>query len=203
MTIRKWFYLFWTSTLIAVISSVGIGLLLQLSDQEFNNVSISQLAYSIMFMILGGAMIGVLSQMGFFAYLILRYIAEGLFQKKIIWTYIQIIAILVVLFDAVYFRRTSVDQTDSIASYLNYSIMPLCILIFSLAVTYWKVKLTNKSAIVPTLFFLVVVTILESVPAIRLNNSASSLFMLVPLFATNTWQILILPKVLNINNKKV
>jgi KinB signaling pathway activation protein len=44
------------------------------------------------------------------------------------------------------------------------------------------------------------VTVLEAVPALKLDNTASSLFMLAPLFVCNAWQILTLHKILD--NKK-
>jgi KinB signaling pathway activation protein len=143
-------------------------------------------------MVLGGAMISVLSQMGFFAYLIIRYIAMGLFRKKIIWDYIQLLILISVLIDSVYFRRVVWDTSGTI---LDYMIMPVIVFLLSLGVTYWKVKLTNPQAFIPTLFFMVVVTILEAVPAIKLDNTVSSIFMITPLFVCNTWQVLILHKI--------
>ncbi len=192
MTIRKWFYLFWTTVLIGVCTSVIVGLSLQLSDQDYNRISFTEVGYSIVLMVLGGAMISVLSQMGFFAYLIIRYIAMGLFRKKIIWDYIQLLILISVLIDSVYFRRVVWDTSGTI---LDYMIMPVIVFLLSLGVTYWKVKLTNPQAFIPTLFFMVVVTILEAVPAIKLDNTVSSIFMITPLFVCNTWQVLILHKI--------
>ena len=60
--------------------------------------------------------------------------------------------------------------------------------------------MTNRNAFIPTLFFMCAVSVLEAVPALKLDNAASSLFMLAPLFVCNAWQILILHKILD--NKK-
>ena len=60
--------------------------------------------------------------------------------------------------------------------------------------------MTNRNAFIPTLFFMCAVSVLEAVPALKLDNAASSLFMLAPLLVCNAWQILILHKVLD--NKK-
>jgi len=49
-------------------------------------------------------------------------------------------------------------------------------------------------------FFMCAVSVLEAVPALKLDNAASSLFMLAPLLVCNAWQILILHKILD--NKK-
>lgn len=45
-------------------------------------------------------------------------------------------------------------------------------------------------------FFMIVVTALEALPAIREDDAASTIFMIIPLLACNAWQILILQKVL-------
>jgi KinB signaling pathway activation protein len=193
MTIRKWFYLFWTTTFIGTGISVLVGLILQLSDADYNQVGMKEWIYSIVFMLIGGAMISVLSQMGFFAYLIVRYIAIGIFRKRIVWEYIQLLSMIAVLFDSVYFRRIFSQQSDSI---FDYVMMPSIVFLIALGVAFWKAKLTNWQAFIPTLVFMVVVTILEAVPAIKLDQTVSSIFMIAPLIVCNAWQILILPKVL-------
>ncbi len=195
MTLRKWFHLFWTTLLIGVVLSVFIGLILQLSDQEFPILGISAFGFNLVNMALGGATISVLSQMGFFAYLIVRFIAMGIFRKKIVWDFLQLAVVIVVLFDTVYLRYSNLN-----GSLLSYTFLPLIILIISFGIAFWKVAMTNRNAFVPTLFFMFAVTVLEAVPALKLDNPASSLFMLVPLLGCNAWQILTLHRV--VENKK-
>ena len=60
--------------------------------------------------------------------------------------------------------------------------------------------MTNRNAFVPTLFFMFAVTVLEAVPALKLDIAASTIFMLAPLLVCNAWQILTLHKILD--NKK-
>jgi KinB signaling pathway activation protein len=43
---------------------------------------------------------------------------------------------------------------------------------------------------------MVVASILEAVPALKLDHWPSTLFMMAPVICCNAWQILILPKVL-------
>lgn len=197
MTLRKWFHLFWTTLVLGIVVSTGVGLILQFSDKEFSVMGLSAVGFNLVNMILGGATISVLSQMGFFAYLIVRFIAVGIIRSKTVWDLLQLAVVIVVLFDLVYLRKTNFNTSESL---LGYFIMPTCVLVISLAVSYWKVKMTNKNAFIPTLFFMTAVTVLEAVPALKLDNSASSLFMLAPLFVCNAWQILTLHKILD--NKK-
>ncbi|MGO4499956.1 KinB-signaling pathway activation protein [Paenibacillus sp. 2RAB27] len=197
MTLRKWFHLFWTTLVLGIVVSTGVGLILQFSDKEFSVMGLSAVGFNLINMILGGATISVLSQMGFFAYLIVRFIAVGIIRSKTVWDLLQLAVVIVVLFDLVYLRKTNFNSSESL---LGYFILPVCVLVISLAVSYWKVKMTNRNAFIPTLFFMTAVTVLEAVPALKLDNSASSLFMLAPLFVCNAWQILTLHKILD--NKK-
>jgi KinB signaling pathway activation protein len=197
LTLRKWFHLFWTTLVLGMVVSLVIGLILQYSDREFTVIGLSAVGFNVINMLLGGAVISVLSQMGFFAYLIVRFIVAGIIRSRTIWDLLQLAVVIVVLFDLVYLRTTDFKGSNSI---ISYSVLPIIILILSLAVAYWKMKMTNRNAFIPTLFFMTAVTILEAVPALKLDNSASSLFMLAPLFVCNAWQILILHKILE--NKK-
>ena len=196
MTLRKWFYLFWTTLLIGALGALITGLLLQVNDQEFSWLGGSALGFNIVNMLLGGATISVLSQMGFFAYLIIRFIAMGIVRSKWIWDTLQVILVVVSIVDLVILRHT--EQSPGWTSYLA---LPLLMLILALAAAMLKVKLTNRNGFIPTLFFMTAVTAIEAVPALRLDSAASTLFMMVPLLACNAWQILILSKVLNTNKE--
>ncbi len=65
MTIRKWFYLFWTTLLVGAVTAIVTGLVLQFSDQQVA-LGGKEIGFSMLTMFLGGATISVLSQMGFF-----------------------------------------------------------------------------------------------------------------------------------------
>jgi KinB signaling pathway activation protein len=197
LTLRKWFHLFWTTLAIGIITAIAVGLVLEFSDQEFPLPGISGVGFNVLNMILGGATISVLSQMGFFSFLIVRFIGIGIIRNKTIWDLLQLAFVIVVLVDLVYLRS---DRREGFMSVFSLSILPIIVLIISLAVSYWKVKLTNRNAFIPTLFFMTVVTVLEAVPALKLNNPASTVFMLIPLFACNTYQIINLHKITG--NKK-
>ncbi|MCD1261989.1 KinB-signaling pathway activation protein [Paenibacillus athensensis] len=192
MTLRKWFHLFWTTLVLGMGVSILVGFGLQLSDKEFSVIWASGgVGFNLITMVQGGAIISILSQMGFFSYLIVRMIALGIFRKKIIWDYAQILLVAITLFELVLIRTMNFGDSGS---WLGYAVLPLVLLVVSLAVSYWKQKLTNMHAFIPTLFFMVVVTVLEAVPALKLNNAASTFYMFVPLLACNAYQILILHK---------
>ncbi|CAG7656591.1 KinB-signaling pathway activation protein [Paenibacillus allorhizosphaerae] len=184
MTLRKWFYLFWTTMFIGAAASGITGFILQAVDQEFDFMGISAMGYNIFWMLVGGALISLVSQIGFFAYLIIRFIGLGIIRNVWTWNMLQMIILVIVLFDMIYLNYTNIAGT-------------IGLLLISVAVAYFKVRITNKSAWIPTLFFMSVGTLLEAQPALTLHNFASAVFMIVPLVACNTWQILILGKVLN------
>ncbi|MCZ8517297.1 KinB-signaling pathway activation protein [Paenibacillus filicis] len=197
MTIRKWFYLFWTTLLIGSAAAVIAGLMLQLSDQQLS-IGGKEIGFSFITMLLGGATISVLSQMGFFAYLIVRFIMMGIIRNKVTWDSLQLLVIAYSLFDLIYLRYSGSQEATG---WLSFAVLPCILVVCSLVASWWKVKLTHRSAWIPTMFFLVSVTAMEAVPALRLNNAASTIFMMSPLYLCNVWQILILTKVLKTNKE--
>ncbi|MEK8132741.1 KinB-signaling pathway activation protein [Paenibacillus filicis] len=199
MTLRKWFYLFWTTLVIGAVVGTVTGLVMQLTDQEAVRTG-KAVGFNLVTSLLGGGTISVLSQMGFFAYLIVRYIFMGMIPKKWIWDYLQIIVIVIVLFDLVYLRYTGAEGAAAFAPYLT---LPVAILVFGGIIAWLKVKWTNKSALIPTLFFMIAVSSIEALPSIRLDNAASTIFMMLPLLACNAWQILILQKVLGTEKEPI
>lgn len=193
MRLNKWLYLFWTTLVAGGGSALAAGLYLQLMDQEFEFLGTTGLGFNIATMVMGGLMFSIISQMGFFAYLTVNYIAMSILKKKYWWSILQVLLIVVVLVDLVSLRYTFFSGN----SILAYSRFPAIMLLIALGIAYWKVKLTNKTAFIPTLFFISVGTILEAVPAIKMDNAASIFFMTTPLLACNAWQILNLHKLVN------
>jgi KinB signaling pathway activation protein len=197
LTIRKWFWLFCSTIIWGVLSTLIAGIILISTDNEFTFFEVTKVGFDLQtftFIILGGATISVLSQMGFFSYLIIRYIAIGIIKNKRIWEIMQLILIAVAAFDLTYLRYTNFAKPQE--SWLGYLILPILLLVISLIVSYWKVKLTKPSAFIPTLLFMFVITLLESVQVLRLNSPPSYFFMLTPLLVCNAWQILQLHRII-------
>lgn len=183
MNIRKWLYLFCTSLLIGAVASIVVGIYFQATDPE---LSLSDPTLYI-FNAGVGFTFSALSQMGFFAYLTLQYIARAMIRRKMIWTTLQWIIIVIAFVDLIILRTTFLSGHEDM---LQYTIFPLALFICALIVAIWKKELTNSSAFTPTLFFMFVATALECVPALQEQNAASTITMAIPLVLCNAWQIL-------------
>lgn len=143
--------------------------------------------------LLVGLTVSVLSMMGMFAYIVVNYLGITLFKSAKLWNWIQLFLIAFAAFDMVYLRYAFADGQVSMWSFIWE---PLVLLIISVVVAYFKVKATNESAWVPTLFFMFVVTAIAWVPGLRENNLQSSFLMGLPLIACNAWQVLQLHNVM-------
>lgn len=201
MTLKKWIYLFWTTLVWGTATAVIAALLLIAFFDDFSFLEVTKAGFNastVIFAILGGALISIVSQAGFFAYLTVRYIAVGIFRNKRVWEIIQLFLVAVTAFDFIYLSYSSFPQEGE--SWAWYTAIPIVLLLVSLAVSIWKSKQTNYGAFVPTLFFMYTVTVIEAIPALRMNSMAASIYMMVTLAVCNTWQIMILHKLLQ--NKK-
>lgn len=184
-----------------MLSGLLAGLLLIGTNNEFTFFEVTKMGYdfqTLSFILLGGATFSVLSQMGFFSYLIVRYIAIGFVKNKRILEYMQVIVVAVAFFDLTYLSHRAFAKPGE--SWIQFLGLPLILLVIALAIAYWKMKLTKPSGFIPTLLFMFVVTILEAVPALKLNSPPSYFFMLTPLLICNTWQILQLHRIIRNEN---
>ncbi|OKP67577.1 KinB signaling pathway activation protein [Paenibacillus sp. P3E] len=191
MSIRKWFYLFWTTLLIGAGGAVIAGLLLQVVN---GGIDFKSTADSLIYplILLGyGMLVSVYAQLGFFAYLILNYMGIGVFPRKA-WQYIQIILSLLALLELI-FLRTFVGGGRNVVSDL---LLGIGILLTAIIVAYFKVRSTNRSAWIPTFFFLTAITIVEIIGVLRIGVDSATVFIVVPLIACNAFQILMLHRIL-------
>lgn len=180
-----------------MLSGLIAGILLISTNNEFTFFDVTKMGYDFQtftFILLGGATFSVLSQMGFFSYLIVRYIAIGFIKNQRIWEWMQLILIAVAFFDLTYLSHHAFAKAGE--SWVHFLGLPSLLFVIALAVSYWKMKLTKPSGFIPTLFFMFVVTILEAVPALKLNSPPSYFFMLTPLIVCNAWQILQLHRII-------
>lgn len=195
MSLRKWGNLFWKTLLIGSAASIVAGILLQFGTGKIIFKGPSD--YLVYFVILFGygLLTSVYSQMGFFAYLILNYMANGVFSRKT-WQYIQMVLTVLALLELLFFRTIVGGQSDKWSDL----ILGLSILIVSIGVAYFKAKWTNPSAWIPTLFFMIAITIVETVGGLRIGVNTATAFIVIPLMSCNAYQILILHRV--VQNKK-
>ncbi|GEN34826.1 KinB-signaling pathway activation protein [Aneurinibacillus danicus] len=190
MTLRKWSFLFYTTLLIGALGAVISGTII---GQEKMDGGFANFGMGLIGSLIAGLMFSVISQMGFFAYLTLNYLALSVLRRKSLWLGIQVILIVLVFVDFVILRHDIFAKEEPI---LGFVWLPLGLLAYAAVVAYFKVKATNASAWIPTMFFMFVVTILEWVPALQENNVKSMIMMIVPLLLCNTWQIMQLHRIL-------
>jgi KinB signaling pathway activation protein len=195
LTIRNWLKLFWATLLSGSAAALAAGIVLVVLYDDFTLMELSepglnwQTASLILF---AGSAISVVSHIGFFSYLIVRDIFLGILRSHLLWNIFQLI-LIGVGFEIMVYMRWSYSSGEE--SWITFTILPGIMLLVSLAVALWKMKWTNKTAFVPTLFFIFVGTFIELTPALRYND-LSIIFMLVPLLASNAWQIMMLPRYL-------
>ena len=139
-----------------------------------------------------GWMISVYAQLGFFSYLILNYIGKGMFSKKV-WSSGQFICMLFVLFDVMFLRKLMCQKSEWIADIW----LGIFLLFVSLFTTMLKVKRTNITSAVPTLFFMVVFTAIELIGVLKIDVNLATLFIAVPLVVCNAYQIVSLHRITN------
>ncbi|MCG7380740.1 KinB-signaling pathway activation protein [Paenibacillus sp. ACRSA] len=191
MNLRKWFFLFWTALLIGAVGSLITGLTMMLLNGEKTN-GIADFMLYLLILFGSGVMISVYSQMGFFAYLILNYMGKGVFPKRG-WQIVQIILTVLALLDVMFLRLFVGEGREPISDI----VLGLIILAAAIVTAYVKVKQTNISALVPTLFFMIAVTAVETIGVLRIDSNAATIFIVVPLLMCNAYQMLILHKLVD------
>jgi KinB signaling pathway activation protein len=191
---RNWVRFFLSTLLVGGLTTGIIGFALKWSEYKelfisFNLVEI----VSILFWLFGvGLIFSVISQMGFFAYLTVHRFGLGIFRSISMWNLAQIILIVFVLFDLIYFRfQLFAEGNETILPYL---LLAFYVFILGVIIALIKRSNTNKEAFIPALFFMIVVTTIEWFPALRVNEKDWLLLMLIPLQVCNAYQLLMLPK---------
>lgn len=184
LTLKKWSYLFFSTFILGGVIGILTGIVI--GNTSFKN-GFGDFFVGISENFLAGLMFSIISQMGFFAYLTLNYMIKSVIRSRIMWEVLQGILILVAFADLAYLRYEFFGKGGSVVPFI---LLPLVVLVISVIVAFFKVKATNQTAWIPTIFFMFVVTILEWIPALKVDNLKSVLFMLVPLLLCNTWQIM-------------
>jgi KinB signaling pathway activation protein len=198
---RKWVRLFLTTLFLGGISTVIIGFVLEWDkyNKFFQNFDGKEIL-AVSFWLMGvGFIFSVISQMGFFAYLTIHRFGLGMFRSSSLWNAVQLFFIAFVLFDFVYLRSVLIANGE--VSLGNNILVAGILFVFGAIVAYVKSKETNKKAFVPALFFMVVVTILEWVPALRINDTDWLYLMVIPLLLCNAYQLLVLHRLIGKTSK--
>lgn len=193
--------LFFSTLGVGAAVTIVLGFALQWESYQKLFVSFDVLEIlSVAFWFMGvGFIFSVISQMGFVVYLTIHRFALEIFKSFSLWNSIQIVLILFVLFDLVYLRYIAFGNGNSVVPYLW---LPLFILLFGIVVSYVKRQQSSKDTFVSALFLMVVITVLEWVPALRVNEESWVYLMLFPLLGCNAYQLLALPRFIEKKKEK-
>lgn len=187
MNLKKWFFLFWSCMAVGAVACVISGSIMSWTDQDFGFMGLEATGFNALMMAIVGLMIGAFSQMGFFAYLTLNYIALSVFRKKYLWNALQGYT---TVFAAIGLGYVLFQQRTN---NWFFWVLPLILVIMSVAVSWYKMKQTNKTAFVPTMFLMFVITFIEAWPALQGETNVSAIvFMMIPLFVCNAYQIMMM-----------
>lgn len=137
-----------------------------------------------------GLLIASISQLAFFAYLFIHQMGLGIFKGG--WNPIQVVIILFALVDLVYFRYIRFGKADG--DILKFIWIPILILIFGVAISIYKNKLTGKQVFIPAMFFMIVMTTVELIPFLKVKDTTWLYCTIFALLLCNAFQLLSLPK---------
>lgn len=194
MTSRNWVKLFMTTLFIGGFTTAIVGFIVRWDEfmPYFTEMKIVDIILTTLWLIGMGFLFSVVSQMGFFAYLTIHRFGLGIFKSASLWNAVQVVLTVFVLFDLVYLRYQAFAKAgDSLLPYLGVAAIPL---LAGLVVAWWKMKQSNQAAFIPALFFMIVVTVVEWVPVLRVNEHSWLYLMVLSLLACNAYQLLILQK---------
>jgi KinB signaling pathway activation protein len=194
VTSRNVVKLFFSTLLIGGIVTGITGFIVRWNEFSpyFVNVNVLKLISTFFWLFGVGLIFSLVSQVSFFAYLTVHRFGLGIFKSAKLWNGVQVVLIIFSLFDLVYFRHRAFAVSGE--GILPYLVPAILILIVGVVLAYFKAKQTNKSAFIPALFFMTVVTIIDWVPVLRLNDISWVYLMIFPLLICNAYQMLILHK---------
>lgn len=197
VTIRNWIKFFFNALLIGGFVTAVIGLIVrwEFFSGYLDSGEIGQFIGALLWMIFLGFTMSVVAQMGFFAYLSVHQFGVNIFKSLTLWNWVQLLIIVVVLFDLIFFRfRLTSGETGR--TLLYFTLLASLIIVSSIT-AYLKAKWTKKHTLISALFFMIVITTLEWLPALMVRSGNIDewvTILLYPLLAVNAYQLLVLPK---------
>ena len=197
MTIRNWVIFFFKGLLIGGAVTGVLSLFIQWEDAFAPYVASGEyleFAASFLWFVFLGMTMSVLSQMGFFAYLTVHQFGVNIFRTLTLWNWVQLLIIALVIFDLIKFRFMPLAETQS--QLLLYLGLLTVLLVTGLVVAYFKAKWTKKHAFISALFFMIVITTLEWLPVLMVDEKDVDRYgnISVPIISCECIQLLKLPK---------
>ncbi|HEU4965592.1 MAG TPA: KinB-signaling pathway activation protein [Bacilli bacterium] len=151
MNLRKFWFLFGTTAVVGM----ALGLLAALSGLFH---------ISVVFGLITGGFLSATSMMGFWAYLTLNFTMRN-FVTFGMWLAIQVLLIVLVFFDMVYFRYLGFGGGEgSVWPYIGFATWPLAV---ALVGAFFKARVSGGRSFIPAVFFLYGFTVLEWFVALK------------------------------------
>lgn len=190
MTSRNWVKLFLTTLMVGGLTTVIVGFVIRWREflPYFTEFKIMDIISTVIWLIGMGFLFSVISQLGFFAYLTVHQFGLGIFKSGFLWNAVQVLLIVVATFDLFYYTRSQ-------NSLISYIVLSAVLVIVGLIVAWIKSKQTNKTSFIPAMFLIIVVTIVEWVPALKVGSKNWMFYiMFFGLLSCNIYQLLTLHK---------
>lgn len=146
------------------------------------------LAASVWFMVVG-LLVATISQLAYFIYLFINQLGIGIFGK--IWPHVQIVITVFAIFDLVYFRFLRFGNANQIITFIW---LPILVVIFALIISNIKNKQSEKNLWIPSMFFMIVMTTVELIPFLRVEDTSWIYLTIFGLLLCNAYQLITLPK---------
>lgn len=141
-------------------------------------------------LLLSGSATAAVTLLGFFSYLLFNLLFNGLVRNRKVYEGFQIILILIMIGNLVYMNMAKFSG-ESLGVHL---LIPVLIVVVAAGTAWLKAKWTQASGFIPTLFFMIVATSLESISALNPPEGEVGipliLYVVVVLLVCNAWQIL-------------
>jgi KinB signaling pathway activation protein len=194
VTSRNWVRLFLTTLGIGGLTTAFVGFIVRWNEFQpyFTEFKVFDILSTLVWLIAMGFLFSLVSQLGFFAYLTVHRFGLGIFKSVSLWNGVQVVLILFGMFDLIDWRYEKFAGSGT--SIFPFFIPAIILIFIGLVVARLKMKQTNKEAFIPALFVMTVVTLVEWVPAIKVNDNSWFYLMMFGLMACNAYQTLVLHK---------
>src|SRR5690606_14929899 len=175
-----------------------VGLFVRWDDvfsQPLNAGQWGEFLAGFVWLVIIGLTMSIISQLCFFAYLTVHQIGMNIFRTLRLWNWVQLLIIAVVILDLIVFRFA--PNAETVGQVWLYGVLLAILLITAVVTAYFKAKWTNKDTFISALFFMIVITTVEWLPALMVeagNIDSWVTLLLFPFLAVNAYQLLVLPK---------
>lgn len=145
-----------------------------------------------------GAFLATTSLMGFWAYLMLNFIARVTLPRRV-WRWAQMLILALVLYDMLWSRYhiDVVRQPLTHALYHTYFIQAIWPLLLGIVAAYIKRRMSGKGSFLPTLFYLYVFTVIDWLLVLKAHSDSMVNQTGLVMFLCNAYMVLIFGKLLS------